>query len=226
MVASTLAERFRSHQAETEADRLTQWRQFALDFVNTDPSEADIPETLDRLAELGRTFDELRELTELVNRRKALTGPAADIATSAKEASAAEAAVVSELERFKAVQAEHRRKLLELSSAAGDATAKHREAKASKRELLQTCKQETRDSLADVANWLMPLVTQATQCKETIRENENRRDEQRNLKPDAADLIDRAQQALSDIEPQLQELRERQAELEREAMDPLSIDIN
>lgn len=222
---SALMKRFEAHNRQAETQQAEQWRDFARDFVNSEPDEIDVPETLDRLAELGRTFEELRKLADLVARRKELAGPAADLEATSKAAASANAAVNAEHERFERVQQEHRQKLYDLQRIAGNAQDAKETASKARRELIQGCRQEIRDGLAGIAGMMVPLTSQADHYRQTIKSNEKRLDEYGELKPDAAGLIERAQQALSKIDPQIAELRAQQRELERQAMEPLSIDI-
>lgn len=215
-------ERLETHQ-RTQAGKLAdEWKAYALRIATTPDEEHDPAEVLAELNRLGKSLDDLRAVTELASKRRELAELAAGLPEAEKAASKATEAAIKEIERFRKAEEEHRRKRVELSNASSLADQTKRDCENARRELLAGCRADLREQLETLQRQVSPLVTTANHCREVIANGERQTVV---LSPEAASAMVNAREELRELEPQIETLRKRIADVERQAMEPNAIEI-
>lgn len=219
----TLERRLADHQRQTEDTKAREWKQFALRIATTPDEDHDPEEVLAELDRLGKSLDDLQAVAGLVTRRRELSAQMAGLPELESTSQEATQKLLTEVERFSRARDEHERKRRELSLQCDIADARKADAQNARRELLSTCRQDIRDELTALRTRLGPLESDRNTHRDAVAINQKRTDDYGNLIGNAAENIDNAQAALELLEPQVTELREQIAELERQALDPNAV---
>ena len=146
MLASTLVEHLHERQASQAANIETEWVRFVMG-IDASKKEPDPDSVLAKLAQLGRTPDDLAAALARLRHRRGLVQKLAEVPALQAEWQQHTAAVREERERFAPIETAHRERVRELEHLSDLALTNKRYSQQAEHELRKSCNPLLRERL-------------------------------------------------------------------------------